>query len=96
MDGGFELDALIPKGGKFGGIIGASVSEQHAVVNGVQVQRSEGPILRGFDVILEIVGFGKNRGHDGLGEELTSVASAAWAAFFTGSTATFAAACCGE
>ena len=96
VDGGFELDALIPKGGEFGGMVGASVSEQHAVVNGVEVQRSEGPILRGFDVILEIVGFGKNRGHDGLGEELTGVAFGARATLFAGSTTPFAAASSGK
>jgi hypothetical protein len=48
-------------------------------------------------VILEVVGFGKDGAHDGLGEELTGIASATWAALFAGSAAPFAAsASCGE
>lgn len=97
VDGGVELDAFVPQRGEFGGVVGASVSEQHAVVDAVEVERREGPILRGFDVILEIVGFGKDGAHDGLSEELTGIASAAWAALFAGSAAPFAAAAgCGE
>ena len=96
VDGGVELDAFVPQGSEFGGVVGASVSEQHAVVDSIQVERGKGPILRGFDVILEVVGFGKDGAHDGLGEELTGIASATWAALFAGPTTPFAAAICRE